>query len=115
MRAGDILRQKTIKIYQQDPRNYSEISPGRDKAFVSLLLGLEDFQLFNAQGEPVGTSLDVEAALNKLGWWSESQITNYLGRSGKRSMDKIRERAAEKRSELWDEPHTDPLDLVKSS
>lgn len=121
MNIGDILRQRLIRSYYPNPHNYYEIAPdmmagGSAAVYVTMLLGTEDMHLIASDGSELGVPLNIELAMNRLGWWSEHQIIDALGKTGNRTMDRIREHAAANRTDIWDEPdtgETDPLFLSK--
>lgn len=119
MNVGSILRQKIIRNYGPDPRNYYEATPNaREGApnvvFVTLLLGVEDLHLLTPDGKQIGKTLDIQKTLNRLGWWSEYQIKGALGRLGRRAIDRIREFVAESEEESWKEPESSPIDLINT-
>lgn len=95
MEPGEILRMRNIRVYGVDPRNYFEFTPDREKArdlkrvFVVMMLGTEGYEIVNRKGEKVMAQLDVELALNRMGWWSEQQIEKALPRT-KNVIDKLR-------------------------
>lgn len=118
MKIGDILRQRLIRSYYPDPHNYYEIAPdimagGLAEVYVTMLLGVEDLHLLSSDGSRLGIPLDAELSLNRLGWWSEHQIIDALGKAGARTMDRIKKHAATNRADTCDEPDTDPLCLTK--
>ena len=99
MNAGDILRLRNVRTYGADPRNYFEFTPDREKAkdlkrvFVCMLVGTEGFELVNRKGDQVMAPLNVERAMNKLGWWSEQQIEAALQRKNAKTnvIDRLRD------------------------
>lgn len=120
MNIGDILRQRLIRSYYPNPDNFYEIAPdimagGTAAVYVTMLLGVEDMRLLTSDGKRLGVPLNVEQAMNHLGWWSEHQIIEALGKGGFRKMEHIREYAAANNTHAWNEPdtgETDPLHLT---
>lgn len=92
MEIGSLFRQRRIKAYGTHPRNFFEFVADQEQAkdlkrvFVTMLIGTEGFELVNKKGEQVMEPLDVERAMNTMGWWSEKQIEAALRRKGGRSV-----------------------------
>jgi hypothetical protein len=75
MQPGHILRLRNVRVYGHDPRNWYEFRPDDEKTrslkrvFVCVLLGTEGFELENKNGEQVMAPLNIERAMNQLGWF----------------------------------------------
>lgn len=107
MRPGDILRQRNIRVYGEDPRNYFEFVPDREKAkdlkrvFVMMLLGTEAFELLDSKGDQKMSPLNVDRSMNSLGWWHESQLREALGSTrGASVLKKVRDWSEKKLKQL---------------
>lgn len=94
MEPGDVIRQRNVRSYGVDPRNYVEFVPDKakdhKKMFVMLYLGTEHFQICDKKGNQVMAQLDVEQRLQYLGFWSEKFIEEALGpKAGPKAVQKL--------------------------
>lgn len=79
MKPGDVVRLRNVRSYHADPRNWLEFRPDNHKdraskrVFVCVVLGTEGFELVNKKGEKVMEPLNVEQAMNDLGWYKREE------------------------------------------